>query len=185
MALFTGKGDQGTTKMFDTPQGVRVSKTSSRSEALGAFDELNASVGLAKVVSGELVLFDQRIKNILHTVQDHLFTLQAEIAGSQKTIPQESVEVIEKIINDIEKQLPPITTFLVPGGVELSARLDVARTISRRAERRLVALVESGERDIAQTSRAYSNRLSSLFYALERWVNHVEGVEEKKPDYKS
>lgn len=185
MALFTGKGDSGTTKMFDSAQGVRVSKTSPRPETLGAFDELNAATGLCKVAcTPKMVVGEMLMSDVLLGVQDHLFTLQAEIAGSTKSIPQTSVDKMEEIINGIESQLPPITTFLVPGGTELSARLDMARTISRRAERRLVALVESGEREISATSRAYSNRLSSLFYALTRLVNHLEGVGERPPSYK-
>lgn len=185
MALFTGKGDSGTTKMFDSEQGVRVSKTSPRPETLGAFDELNAATGLCKVAcTPDMNVGGVPMSEVLLGVQDHLFTLQAEIAGSAKSIPQTSVDTMEELINSIEKQLPPITTFLVPGGTELSARLDMARTISRRAERRLVALVESGEREIADTSRAYSNRLSSLFYALTRLANHIQGAEERPPAYK-
>ena len=186
MAFFTGKGDKGTTKLFDTPSGARVSKSSSVFECLGQLDELNTIVGWCKVACPDELLFgDQKVKDMLHNVQDYLFTIQAEAAGAPKSVPQASVEAISALINDIEKQLPEVKSFLVPGGTEISARLDIARAISRRAERRLVTLHESGERTISESSRAYANRLSSLLYALKRLVNHRTGVVEKSPQYRN
>ncbi|MBI4093488.1 cob(I)yrinic acid a,c-diamide adenosyltransferase [Candidatus Kaiserbacteria bacterium] len=187
MALFTGKGDKGATKLFDTPNGERVSKSSLVFECLGQLDELNTIAGWCKVEAQsnrQRAIGDRTIAEILHEVQDHLFTIQAEAAGAQKSVPQESVEVMSSRINAIEKELPKIASFLVPGGTELSARLDIARAISRRAERRLVTLHESGERAISESSRAYGNRLSSLFYALARLVNHRASVSEKPPSYR-
>ncbi|OGG79754.1 ATP:cob(I)alamin adenosyltransferase [Candidatus Kaiserbacteria bacterium RIFCSPLOWO2_01_FULL_54_13] len=185
MAFFTGKGDKGTTKLFDTPSGARVSKSSPIFECLGQLDELNTIVGWCKVASpDDFVLGNKEVKEILHDAQDHLFTIQAEAAGAPKSVPQSSVEAMSALITDIEKSLPEIKTFLVPGGTELSARLDIARAISRRAERRLVTLHESGERVISESSRAYANRLSSLFYALTRFANHRAGVTEKSPQYR-
>lgn len=185
MALFTGKGDGGTTKLFDTPSGARVSKSSPIFECLGQLDELNTIVGWCKVACPDDFLFQERSgKDILHEVQDHLFTIQAEVAGAKQSIPSSSIETISALINDIEKELPEIKSFLVPGGTELSARLDITRAISRRAERRLVTLHESGERAISESSRAYTNRLSSLFYALARLVNHRAGVVEEPPSYR-
>lgn len=184
MALFTGKGDTGTTKLFDSPPGVRITKSSPLFEALGMLDELNTLVGWCKVACVQEKIDDREIKNILREVQDHLFTVQAEVAGAQKTVPETSTPALSVLIESIEHQLPPITTFLVPGGTELSSRLDVARAVSRRVERRLVGLHESGERLISDTSRAYTNRLSSLLYALTRWVNHLAGVVESPPEYK-
>jgi len=186
MALFTGKGDKGTTKLFDTPSGQRVSKSSPVFECLGQLDELNTIVGWCKVACPEELSFGEwKVQGLLHEVQDHLFTIQAEVAGAQKTVPVSSTEKISGIINNIEKELPEIKTFLVPGGTELSARLDIARAVSRRAERRLVTLHESGERIVSDSSRAYANRLSSLFYALGRLVNHRSGVIERPPSYKN
>ena len=176
MAFFTGKGDKGTTKLFDTPSGARVSKSSPIFECLGQLDELNTIVGWCKVASpDDFVLGNKEVKEILHDAQDHLFTIQAEAAGAPKSVPQSSVEAMSALITDIEKSLPEIKTFLVPGGTELSARL---------AERRLVTLHESGERVISESSRAYANRLSSLFYALTRFANHRAGVTEKSPQYR-
>ena len=185
MALFTGKGDGGTTKLFDSPQGVRVSKSSPLFECLGQLDELNTLVGWCKVAApSDFLVGNEQVKTLLHDVQDHLFTIQAEVAGASKSVPLTSVEALSTCINGIEKELPEIKTFFVPGGTEFSARLDVTRAISRRAERRLVTLRESGERTVSESSRAYANRLSSLFYALTRLVNHRAGVIENPPNYR-
>jgi len=118
-------------------------------------------------------------------VQDHLFTLQAEVAGAPKSISQNSIDSMNTLIGEIEKSLPEVKSFLVPGGTEFSARLDIARAVSRRVERRLVQLHESGERTISDPSRAYANRLSSLFYALVRLENHRAGISERPPNYKN
>src|SRR3989338_1152029 len=186
MTLFTGKGDKGTTKLFDSPQGVRVSKSSPIFECLGHLDELNTLTGWCKVATPEDFLVEGRqCREILHDVQNHLFTIQAEVAGAQKSVPQASVEAISALINAVEKELPEIKTFFVPGGTELSARLDITRAVARRAERRLVVLHELGERIISESSRAYANRLSSLFYALTRLVNYRAGIKEIPPEYKN
>lgn len=186
MAFFTGKGDQGTTKLFDSPQGVRVSKSSPIFECLGQLDELNTITGWCKAGCPDDFAVDGRAgREILLSVQNHLFTIQAEVAGAPKSVPAESVETVSALIKNIESQLPEVKSFLVPGGTEFSARLDIARGVSRRAERRLVTLHESGERAVSDTSRAYANRLSSLFYALTRYANHLSGVVESPPQYQS
>lgn len=185
MAFYTGKGDSGTTKLFDSPKGQRVSKSSPIFEVLGMLDELNTLTGWSRVVATKkLKAGGKTVHDILLDVQDHLFTLQAEVAGAPKSIPQKSVDAMNTLINDVEKSLPEVKTFLVPGGTEFSARLDIARAVSRRAERRLVQLHESGARAISDSSRAYANRLSSLFYALARLVNYKERVNENPPNYR-
>lgn len=186
MAFFTGKGDGGTTKLFDTPQGQRLTKTSPIFEALGMLDELNSLTGWCKAgCPDDFEVVGRPAKIILRDVQDHLFTIQAEIAGAPKSVPQQSTERLGELIKAIESSLPPVTSFLVPGGTELSARLDITRAVSRRVERRLVSLHESGERAVSASSRAYANRLSSLFYALTRLANHESGVEESPPAYQA
>lgn len=186
MALFTGKGDGGTTKLFDSEPGKRVTKTSPVFETLGMLDELNTLVGWCKAgTPSDFMVLEQKLKIVLHDVQNHLFTLQAEVAGAPKSIPLSSVEMLGVFINTIESKMPPIKTFLVPGATELSARLDIARAVARRAERRLVTLHESGERIVSESSRAYANRLSSLLYALTRYVNHTTGADEDAPAYVS
>jgi len=186
MAFFTGKGDKGTTKLFDSQKGVRVSKSAPIFECLGQLDELNAIVGWCKAGCPEDFAVEGRSgKELLLDVQNHLFTIQAEAAGAQKSVPAESVESLSALITSIEKSLPEVKSFLVPGGTEFSARLDIARAVSRRAERRLVTIHESGERPISESSRAYANRLSSLFYALTRLANHAAHVTELPPSYKN
>ena len=86
-------------------------------------------------------------------------------------------------MNAIEKEIPPITGFSIAGGTELSALLDVARTLARRAERRLVAVAEANLRELAPETKAYMNRLSSLLFALARLANHFAGVAEENPRY--
>lgn len=184
MALFTGKGDGGTTKLFDSGPGQRASKTSPIFECLGMLDELNTLVGWCKAGSpDDFLVVERKLKMVLHDVQDHLFTLQAEVAGAPKSIPLSSVESLGVLINRIEAEMPPIKTFLVPGATELSSRLDITRAVARRAERRVVTLHESGERPVSEPSRAYANRLSSLLYALTRLVNHRSNVDEAPPSY--
>jgi cob(I)alamin adenosyltransferase len=185
MAFYTGKGDKGTTKLFDSPPGKRVTKSSPIFETLGMLDEVNTLTGWCRVAAPrKLKIGGTIVHDILLDVQDHLFTLQAEVAGAPKSVLQVSVNSMDSLINEIEKSLPEVRTFLVPGGTEFSARLDIARAVSRRAERRLVQLHESGERVISDASRAYANRLSSLFYALVRFANHHAGVSERPPVYK-
>lgn len=186
MAFFTGKGDQGTTKLFDSKSGERASKTSPIFETLGMVDELNSLTGWCRAACTQNFHAGERsCREILRDVQDHLFTIQAEVAGAPKSVPQSSVERLGEIINGIERSLPEVKSFLVPGGTELSARLDIARAVSRRAERRILQLHESGERQISASSRAYANRLSSLFYALTRLANRLEDVVEEPPRYKA
>lgn len=185
MALFTGKGDQGTTKVFDTEKGIRITKGSLISEALGSLDECNSFLGLCKVESAKQeTSFDgQSFEDIVHRVQENLFTIQAELAGAEKTTAEAKLREAEEIINAIEKELPPITTFFISGGTELAARFDVARTLARKAERRVVKVVDAGDRKMGEWSLAYLNRLSSLLYALARLTNAKSGIVEKSPSY--
>jgi len=183
MALYTGKGDKGTTKLFDSKKGERVFKDAPVFEALGTVDELNTVLGWCRsACSTDWFVGDKSVGDILVDVQHHLFTIQAELAGADKSIPEQNVHHIESRIIIIEEKIPEITTFFVPGGSELSSRLDVARAVSRRAERRLVTLNEEG-REVSEYTLMYANRLSSLLYALVRFVNHNSSVEEQPPEY--
>lgn len=184
--LYTRKGDGGTTQVFDS--SCPVSKASAASEALGSLDELNSFLGLVKVKSEGIKITTKSgewsYTEILHEAQKNLFIVQAECAGSAMSVPSEKVADIEKVVDAIEKELPPINTFFISGGTEVAALLDVARTLARRAERRVVALVESGERTVGPHTKSYLNRLSSLFYALTRLTNHLSGITESAPDYR-
>ena len=173
--LYTGKGDKGQTKLYHCDQ--RLSKSSLIAEALGSLDEINSFLGWCKVKAEER----GEIGKILKETQNHLFSIQAELAGAPKKLPQIAVTKIEKVVKKIEKELPPIKSFIVPGGTELSTMLDVARTIARRAERQVVSV--SKDVKLSPATLAFLNRLSSLLYALARLANHRAGIEEKKPSY--
>ncbi|MFA5841436.1 MAG: cob(I)yrinic acid a,c-diamide adenosyltransferase [Candidatus Paceibacterota bacterium] len=182
--LYTRKGDAGTTGTFGCDQ--RISKSSAIAEALGALDEINSLLGICKVKTNglQLTASNRNAGEVVGEVQQNLFIIQAEMAGAEKTIMKEKVEAIEKIIDDMEKELPPITTFFVSGGTELASTFDFARTLARRAERRVVQVSEEGDRKVGGHTLAYLNRLSSLLYALARYANHKTGIEEEKPSYK-
>ncbi|MEI6580938.1 MAG: cob(I)yrinic acid a,c-diamide adenosyltransferase [bacterium] len=183
--LYTRKGDNGTTKTFSCDQ--RISKSSSIAEALGALDEVNSFLGLCKVKSEKekLILPDSTcVAQRIHDVQKNLFIIQAEVAGSKMSVTENKVKEIEKIVDDIEKELPPIKSFFVSGGTKLAALFDVSRTISRRAERRVVEVYEKKDVEVGEFTKAYLNRLSSLLYALARLTNHKSGINEESPDYK-
>ena len=178
MALFTGKGDKGTTTAFGCNQ-QRISKSSELPEALGCLDELNAYLGFVKMRAVD----SGRISGILRETQETLFIIQAEVAGADKKVEESSVKHIEKLVNEIEKEIPPLKGFSIAGGTELSALLDVARTLARRAERRVIAVKEMRLRELPPATMAYMNRLSSLLFALARLVNHQVGVAEETPRY--
>ncbi len=182
--LFTRKGDTGTTKTFGCDQ--RVSKSSAIAEALGAMDEINSFLGLCKVNIGatHMLVDGTASSKIVHQVQQNLFIVQAELAGADKKISEEKVKEMEVLITVIEKELPPIKTFFISGGTELASLFDVARTIARRAERRVVLVKEEGTREMDANTLAYLNRLSSLLYALARLSNYRAGVSEEPPSYK-
>lgn len=178
MALFTGKGDGGTTKTFGCDQ-QRISKSSELPEALGTLDELNAFLGFTKMRATG----NARITEALLDTQETLFIVQAQIAGADKQIAEGKVAGVEEVVNTIEKEIPPLKGFSIAGGTELSALLDVCRTLARKAERRLVGLHDAGIRELLPETKAYMNRLSSLLFALARLANHQAGVEEENPRY--
>jgi len=204
MTLYTAKGDDGTTTTFGCDQ--RMSKSSAIAEALGTLDEANSYLGMCKVqsVADNFTLGDKKIANIVHELQDDLFIVQAEVAGADpiklrngagntNNVMKKKVKWLEGIIAEIEKELPPITTFFISGGTELASRFDFARTLIRRAERRVVGVHDSycakatkdkeGVQKVGKHTLAYLNRLSSILYALARFANHQHEVIEDAPDY--
>jgi len=193
----------------------RISKSSTTAEALGSLDEINSFLGLCKVQSAYLdfKLGDTGLSDIVHEMQKTLFIIQAELAGADKTVKESKVKWLEEIVSNIEKELPPIKSFFISGGpaditkwqqsgAGLGAIFDIARTIARRAERRVLAvseeisqpslLVSGSESDSAKAmsgkvgkhSKNYLNRLSSALYALARYANHKVGIMEEAPDYR-
>ena len=183
--LYTRKGDSGTTKGFKSGPGERSSKSSCQTEALGALDELNSFLGLVKVRSAGLVwsVNGRTPADIVAWAQDALFSVQAEVAGADKRVGQGKVVEMEALVDQIEKELPPIKTFFISGGTELAALFDVSRTLARKAERRAVAGSEAGEFILDPATLAFLNRLSSLLYAFARLTNHKSGITERPPTY--
>lgn len=183
MALFTGKGDDGTTYFFGSAR--RYSKDSPLAWALGTLDEINSYLGICKVKAKhedfQIKFENLRVDALVEEVQQNLFIIQAELAGADKTIDAEKITKMEAIINSIETELPPIKTFLVSGANELQAHFDIARTIARRSERAVVALPL--ELHPKEFSKKYLNRLSSLLYAFARLSAERSGIKESAPTY--
>jgi cob(I)alamin adenosyltransferase len=183
MAFYTRKGDKGDTYFFGS--GERFSKSSERAEALGSIDEANSLIGVCRIKLGDFqfLISGFKLAEILKQVQEDLFVVQAELAGADKKISQEKIDWLEKIIDFAEAELPEIKSFFLAGGSELSAVLDFARAISRKAERSVVSFHEKTG-GISPETLAYLNRLSSLLYALARFANFKLGREETSPSYK-
>lgn len=179
--LYTRKGDDGTTSFFDSQE--RAVKNSVRAEALGALDEINSLLGLCKVKTNGLQINNESFEKILEELQQGLFIMQANVAGAPKNMPAERIQKMEEIINTLEKEMPPITTFFVPGGTELAALFDFARTIARRAERRVLAFTNTEQKTLPAECLQFLNRLSSLLYVFARYTNFKTGIVEEKPTY--
>jgi cob(I)alamin adenosyltransferase len=185
--LYTRKGDDGKTSAYHCDQ--RFSKSSAIAEALGSLDETNSFLGIvkAKLAERNITLYSvgpERAADIIQEMQENLFIIQAEVAGADKTVGEEKIREAEDLIAGIEKEIPPITSFVIPGVSIESAELDFARTLVRQAERRAVAVSEEGLAKVSANSFAYLNRLSSLLFALARLSAYKSGIQENSPSYK-
>ena len=170
----TKTGDQGDTALGD---GSRVSKDNARIQCLGSIDELNASIGLALVTSTEDHVAD------LESIQNDLLNIGGELSiplVEKPLLHDERVSFLEKRIELINKELPPLEEFIIPGGSETSARLHVARSICRRAERNLVSLKNTEKLSIDILK--YINRLSDYLFVLARLVIDISGSKETQWD---
>jgi cob(I)alamin adenosyltransferase len=170
MKIYTRQGDDGQTGLW---AGDRVRKDDLRIEANGSVDELNAALGV--IVSKWP---SSPAREVLLRVQDRLFCLGADLADpnpakGQGYLKEEDVEQIEKWIDRFEEELPALKNFILPGGCPASAALHWARTVCRRAERRIVAL--AGEEPAPKVIICYLNRLGDLLFVLARWVNQEAG----------
>src|SRR5690606_35941063 len=153
---------------------------------LGTLDELNCLLGVCRTNAFAALVGiapGRMLAEVIHSLQEDLFMIQAELAGSDKRISEERVGELESDINHIETMLPPIKSFLVRGATRLSARLDLSRTVARRAERAVVRLGTA--HPVSEPARAYLNRLSSMLYALARLAAHLEGGGEAPPRYEA
>lgn len=176
MKIYTRTGDHGETGLFD---GTRVSKADARVDAYGEIDELNAALGLARALGldEELAVETERIQRDLHAVGALLADPQKRIAPrvDKAHIHEARIADLEALIDRLDGELPTLHRFILSGGSPAAAALHVARTICRRAERRIVAL---GESAVDVEVITYVNRLSDLLFTMARAVNHRAGVAE-------
>lgn len=173
MRLYTKGGDDGTTALRG---GARVPKDHPRVAAYGGVDETNAAIGVV-VASCD----DEQTVAILRRIQSDLFIVGAELAtpaggNIDPRIDDVHVARLEQWIDEACEEVPPASGFVLPGGTATAARLDVARTICRRAERAVVSLIE--RESVGHWTLAYINRLSDLLFALARRANHRAGMAE-------
>lgn len=184
MKIYTRTGDAGDTSLLG---GTRVSKADPRVDAYGEVDELNAWLGLVRAAGG---LGDPRagegageIDAALQHIQRDLFAIGARLAdpagavvarAEKTTVADREIERLEALIDRFEAELPPLRRFILAGGAPAGASLHVARTVCRRAERRIVSLDPPADPDIVR----YVNRLSDLLFVLARAVNHHAGAAE-------
>jgi len=182
--VYTRTGDKGFTKLVG---GKKVAKDAIRIEAYGTIDELNAVLGLARVFNDDLkdrLPAAQRLDEILRRLQNELFDLGSELAtpadysyeGMFK-VGEDEVKAVEKLIDELQKDLAPLNSFILPGGGKVSGFLHQARTVCRRAEREVLRL--SREEEIGPGPLQYVNRLSDLLFVLSRWVSKNLG----EPEY--
>jgi cob(I)alamin adenosyltransferase len=174
--IYTRTGDGGDTSLFD---GTRVAKSDARVEAYGDVDELSAVVGLVRA-SG----VDADSAERLSAIQRDLFALGARLADpaariagrvEKVALKEDDATRLERWIDEFEQELPPLLHFILPGGCQAGAALHLARTVCRRAERRMVSL---GHDAFDPRLLVYMNRLSDLLFVLARVVNRRAGVGE-------
>jgi cob(I)alamin adenosyltransferase len=178
MKIYTKTGDKGDTGLFG---GGRVPKDDPRVEAYGDVDELNAVIGMARAIEPL-----PRIDEVLVPMQRDLFSIGALLATpdldkmhrhlEKASIDDRRIAELERAIDDCDRDLEPLKAFIIPGGSKKGATLHVARTICRRAERRVVTLQR--EVEIPQIVVVYLNRLSDLLFTLARLANVLTGAGE-------
>jgi len=179
MRIYTRSGDTGDTGLFG---GGRVPKYHPRVEAYGAVDELNAMIGWTLVQ-----VADATVRERMGLVQPDLFVLGAHLATDVPEgrtgpklppLPDSRIAVLERWIDEAEEPLPELKAFIMPGGSAGGAALHVARTVCRRAERRVVEL--GAETEVAPSIVIYLNRLSDLLFTWARLENHRTGAREQE-----
>jgi cob(I)alamin adenosyltransferase len=176
--VYTRQGDHGETALAG---GQRVPKDGLRIRAYGGVDELNSFLGVARVTLAEmpddtsqLAAFGTillRIQHELFNLGSILATLPADVHAKQARVTDEEVTQLEHEMDRLGAELPPLRSFVLPGGCRLNADLHVCRTVCRRAERELVALARV--EDVPGEAVRYLNRLSDALFVWSRWVSHV------------
>ena len=176
MKIYTKTGDSGETSLFDNS---RVSKADQRVDAYGEVDELNACLGAARAAG-----LDPELGSAIEAIQRELFAVGARLADpsarisarvTKAAIGDAEIARLEAAIDRLEIELPPLRRFILPGGSPAGALLHLARTVCRRAERRVVAL---GADAVESAVIVYLNRLSDLLFVMARAANHRAGVSE-------
>ena len=172
--IYTRAGDAGQTSLGD---GSRVPKLDCRIGAFGAVDELNAALGVVLAGPG----LPEKLRAPLTQIQNDLFDVGADLSvpfgiGDRLRVEQASVERLEQLCDDYNADLPMLKSFVLPGGTPAAARLHVARTTCRRAERD--ALTANEEHGINPLVLAYLNRLSDFLFIAARWANAQAGGDE-------
>lgn len=174
MAIYTKKGDRGKTSLYsqDKLKEKRISKASLITEAIGAIDEISSFLGIA------LAFSKSRNTNLqLKEIQRNLFIINSILAGSKLQLPKGSLENLEKIIDKLEGKLPRLKNFIFPGGSQLSAILQYCRALTRRGERRVVAL--SVKKKVNPQILSYLNRLSDYLFMISRNENFAKKIKEE------
>ena len=181
--VYTRAGDDGQTALVG---GRRVPKDSPRIEAYGTIDELNAIIGLARVFNAERKKSGKRhrwLDEVLRRLQNELFDLGSELATPADVtyegmfrVGAEQVTALERLMDECQKELTPLKSFVLPGGGPVGGFLHQARTVCRRAERRVLEL--SRVEAIGEWPLKYVNRLSDLLFVLSRWVGKHLGETE-------
>ena len=183
MKIYTKTGDTGETSLFDN---TRVSKADPRVDAYGEVDEVNACLGaaIAAINEGPPEGGHYNIQAVLQTIQKDLFAVGARLADpssriadrvTKAAITTQQIELLETTIDRLEEELPPLRRFILPGGSSAGALLHLARTVCRRAERRVIGL---GPDAVEASVIIYLNRLSDLLFVMARAVNHRAGIPE-------
>jgi cob(I)alamin adenosyltransferase len=182
--VYTRTGDKGFTKLVG---GKKVPKDACRIEAYGTIDELNSVLGLARVFNDDLkdrLPSAQRLDDVFRRLQNELFDLGSELATpldfsyeGQFHVGDDEVNALEKLIDELQKDLAPLNSFILPGGGKVGGFLHQARTVCRRAEREILRL--SREEEISPWPLKYVNRLSDLLFVLSRWTSKNLG----EPEY--
>jgi cob(I)alamin adenosyltransferase len=181
--VYTRTGDRGETALVG---GRRVPKDSPRIEAYGTVDELNAVIGLARVFNAERKKSGRRhrwLDEVLRRLQNELFDLGSELATPDDAayegmhrVGEAEVKALEALMDQCQKDLAPLKSFVLPGGGRVGGFLHQARTVCRRAERRILAL--SRVESLSPWPLTYVNRLSDLLFVLSRWVGKKGGETE-------
>lgn len=165
MKIYTKTGDKGKTSLYD---GTRVDKDSLRVDCYGTVDELNSTLGLARNF-----IEDEEIVNKIYEIQRELFNVAGELATSDgekfpQRVTDDKIADLEVFIDTLLERMPKVDQFIIPGSNKGSAALHVARTVCRRAERRVITL--SRHETIGPLLIKYVNRLSDTIYAMARYI---------------